>query len=77
MNPRIQQIARDSGFAIIEDGVYGERWYSSKCGMSAEEMAKFAQMIVRECIDIVDQGGEFVSRPKLVERLQQHFGVER
>jgi 2,4-dienoyl-CoA reductase-like NADH-dependent reductase (Old Yellow Enzyme family) len=37
---------------------------------------KFAELIVRECIDIVSAGGEFASRPKLVEKLQEHFGVE-
>jgi len=37
---------------------------------------KFAELIVRECIDIVAAGGEFASRPKLVEKLQEHFGVE-
>jgi 2,4-dienoyl-CoA reductase-like NADH-dependent reductase (Old Yellow Enzyme family) len=36
----------------------------------------FAQLIVEECIDIVAAGGEFASRPKLVEKLQEHFGVE-
>ena len=39
-------------------------------------LEKFAELIVRECIDVVDVGGEFVSRPKMVERLKQHFGVE-
>ena len=37
---------------------------------------KFAELIVKECIDVVDVGGEFVSRPKMVERLKEHFGVE-
>jgi 2,4-dienoyl-CoA reductase-like NADH-dependent reductase (Old Yellow Enzyme family) len=37
---------------------------------------KFAELIVQECIDIVAAGGEFASRPKLVEKLQEHFGVE-
>ena len=36
---------------------------------------KFAELIVSECIDIVGAGGEFASRPKLVEKLQEHFGV--
>jgi len=37
---------------------------------------KFAELIVKECIDIVGVDGEFASRPKLVEKLQEHFGVE-
>ena len=40
------------------------------------EIEKFAELIVQECIDVVDVGGEFVSRPKMVERLKEHFGVE-
>ena len=36
----------------------------------------FAKLIIRECIDLIGAGGEFVSRPKLVEKLQEHFGVE-
>jgi 2,4-dienoyl-CoA reductase-like NADH-dependent reductase (Old Yellow Enzyme family) len=36
----------------------------------------FAKLIVQECIDLIGAGGEFVSRPKLVEKLQEHFGVE-
>ncbi len=39
-------------------------------------MAKFGALIIKECIDIVGVGGEFASRPKLVEKLQEHFGVE-
>ena len=37
---------------------------------------KFAELIVTECLNLVDRGGEFVSRPKLVERIKEHFGVE-
>jgi hypothetical protein len=37
---------------------------------------KFAELIVEECIGIVEYGGEFCSRPKLVEQLKEHFGVE-
>ena len=35
-----------------------------------------AELIVREYIDIVAAGGEFASRPKLVEKLQEHFGIQ-
>ena len=40
------------------------------------EAEKFAELIVGECLDIVGAGGEFASRPKLVEQIKQHFGVE-
>lgn len=62
MNSQIRKIARDCGLSISQA-------YSA-------EFNKFAEMIVRECIDIVGVGGEFASRPKLVEKLKEHFGVE-
>ena len=52
MNERIRELGRQAGFAFIEDGVYGQRWYSSKCGMDALEFEKFAQLIVKECAGI-------------------------
>jgi 2,4-dienoyl-CoA reductase-like NADH-dependent reductase (Old Yellow Enzyme family) len=68
MNERIQQLAEQAGSTHKQNlGVY--QFY-------ADELEKFAELIVRECIDIVSAGGEFASRPKLVEKLQEHFGVE-
>ncbi len=49
MNEQIKAIGRQAGFVFIEDGVYGDRWYSSKCGMDALEFEKFAELIVRDC----------------------------
>ena len=71
MNERIKAIGRQAGFAFIEDGIYGQRWYSSKCGMDASEFEKFAELIVRECIDTAFHKGH----PDL-EFLLKHFGVE-
>lgn len=51
MNERIKIIGRQAGFVFIEDGVYGDRWYSSKCGMDALEFEKFAELIILECIN--------------------------
>lgn len=58
-------------FEIIQ-GINGQ------VGLQWEEKDKqeLAELIVQECIDIVAAGGEFASRPKLVEKLQEHFGVE-
>jgi hypothetical protein len=68
MNERIKQLLEQC--QIETYGVNGELL---EIGFDAE---KFAELIVRECIDIVAAGGEFASRPKLVENLQEHFGVE-
>ena len=51
MNERIKELGRQAGFAFIENGVYGQRWYHNKCGMDAPEFEKFAELIVRECTE--------------------------
>jgi hypothetical protein len=66
MNERIKELALHSGLEMCGCG----------CDMPTRQSAKFAELIVQECIDIVGDGGEFASRPKLVEKLQKHFGVE-
>ena len=74
MNERIKKIGKTAGFAFIEDSVYGQRWYSGKCGMDAEEFEKFAELIVKECSGVnyhsSFQDGEFHAR-----ELLDHFGV--
>ena len=67
MNERIKELAVQAGYKPL--------------GTFADELMeiynkKFAELIVRECIGIVGAGGEFTSRPKLVEKIQTHFGVE-
>jgi hypothetical protein len=37
----IKQIATQSGLTIIEDGVYGRRWYKSTCGLDLDELLLF------------------------------------
>ena len=66
--------------------MYGDRWYSSKCGMDKEEMIRFAELIVRGCVDIVgnlpsgykdyrDQI-EDSFRQACIEQIKEHFGVK-
>ena len=39
--------------------------------------AKFAELIVQECIDTVsDCSVEYCTRPQIVSEIKQHFGVE-
>ena len=76
MNERIKAIGRQAGFAFIEDGVYGQRWYSSKCGMDAAEFEKFAQLIIEEMHDfIIDESANDNGIPYL-SKVKEHFGVE-
>jgi len=67
MNERIKQLAEQC------TTIYNSTTFPVDKDFDHE---KFAELIVQECIDIVGAGGEFASRPKLVEKLQEHFGVE-
>ena len=71
MNERIKIIGRQAGFVFIEDGVYGDRWYSSKCGMDASEFEKFADLIIMECAEL---STGYTGNVKLL--IMNHFGME-
>ena len=91
MNERIKKIGKTAGFAFIEDSVYGQRWYSSKCGMDASEFEKFAELIVRECIDKIETyripvgnsaAGEMACEwtydalKEIRDEIKKHFGIK-
>ena len=87
MNERIKKIGKTAGFAFIEDSVYGQRWYSGKCGMDADEFEKFAELIVKECIKLCEHEsnddeydqydmGMSVKAENIKTAIKQHFGVE-
>ena len=84
MNERIQQLARQSGALPTQDcGV--PQWY-----IDEDELEKFAELIVKECLGIVhdaERGGSneiwdnaalsWNNALKFIRRdLQEHFGVE-
>ena len=73
MNERIRELAEQAGITTNLDTDYFEKDINKWVDYYSE---KFAELIVKECIDIVAAGGEFASRPKLVEKLQENFGVE-
>jgi len=55
MNEQMKAVGRQAGLVFIEDGVYGQRWYSSKCGLDAAEYEKLVELIVRECVAQCEQ----------------------
>jgi len=76
MNAQIKTIGRQAGFSFIGDAVYGDRWYSSKCGMDAPEFEKFAELIIRECASIVENAVDHREPASTyVNKIKQHFGV--
>ena len=85
MNERIKAVGRQAGFVFIEDGVYGQRWYSSKCGLDAAEYEKLVKMIVQECLTIADKEHKLAlefewdnddTAQTIKDGIKKHFGVE-
>ena len=66
MNDNIKKLYED---ASLTDGPSGSRY-----SLPDEFVVKFAQLIVRECIDIADEYDGVGST--IVGRIQKHFGVE-
>ena len=79
MNERIRELLEQAGpLQEVLSEIYGGtpgRYVRNKALLDFQ-LEKFAELIVEECLNLVDRGGEFVSRPKLVERIKEHFGVE-
>ena len=63
MNERIKELAEQAGFQYIKDEGIG--W----AGNHNSSLSKFAELIVRECIEI-SQVGSITE-----EKIKKHFGV--
>jgi hypothetical protein len=75
MNERIQELARQAGILIDwgEDIKVG-RW---GIGGKYENMQKFAELIVKECMNVLDPGEhQLIARFQARKWLAEHFGVE-
>ena len=78
MNEKIRELMVNSGFATGYDRTQTGRWI-----LSDKELEKFAELIVRECIGVVE-GGSFLhdQAPTAIfarecsGAIKRHFGVE-
>jgi hypothetical protein len=48
MNEKFKEIGKAAGFVFIDSGVYGQRWYSSKCGLDLSEFEQFTKLVWEE-----------------------------
>ena len=72
MNEQIQQLAEQAKFMAEED-INRQISYNAELKAFAE---KFAELIVRECIDtILDSSVEYATRPQIANEIKQHFGL--
>ena len=76
MNIKLNELRLDAGIARIEK----QQWLcvlDKETGMMIDPMIgleKFAELIVRECVDIADEYDGVGST--IVSRIEKHFGVE-
>lgn len=68
MNKRLRQFERESGLEIFGLGARRDKWERA--------MAKYAELIVQDCIDINRQELSFTAFERLMNRYQEQFGVE-
>jgi hypothetical protein len=62
----------------LVDQAFDESQHPGGFGLNFEKFQeKFAELIVRECIDTVsDCSVEYCTRPQIVSEIKEHFGVE-
>ena len=61
MNERIRELAEQAGFGLHRDGeIYTSRLEHLPI---TEDIEKFAQLIVRECMALMNQEQEYYSKP--------------
>ena len=87
MNERIKELALDAGLLNYVDNETPRRYFIDGHA-DLEEVEKFAELIVRESLDIVEQDMKLAhiqmipltlekyANSRLKEKIREHFGVE-
>jgi hypothetical protein len=68
MNERLKQLAEQAGF-----------YYTDKTGFITPagcDPAKFAELIVKECISAVEDTNDRHRRDYFAAKIKQHFGIQ-
>ena len=71
MMKRIQELAEQAGYAPLKPRTFAD-------DLQDIFLQKFAELIVRECAEIVQEGRWMVqpTQEQLARSIRQHFGVE-
>jgi hypothetical protein len=68
MNKKLREFERESKLEIFGLGAKRHIWEAA--------LAKYAELIVRDCMEINKQELSFTAFEKLMNKYQDHFGVE-
>jgi len=71
MNERIQELVEEA--KLYKPDSLPSDWYADDYIVSAEEMKKFAELIIKECASHLNWVGDDAAGIELLE----HFGVEQ
>ena len=82
MNKRIKQLAEQAGIEFVYDPTETPMRAFVECW--EDEMQKFAELIVRECILTIQMGitrdgpdtEKYLRSMKHIKQIKEHFGVE-
>jgi len=73
MNERIRELAEQAGITTNLDTEYFEKDVNKWVDYYSE---KFAELIIRECADLVDNHDDSYPYVSFGDMIKQHFGVE-
>lgn len=77
MNERIKQLAEQAGFTMWGDEAWNPGDVIDWAARYDDELEKFAELIVRECIDICEKGtATQTTSGGAAILIKQRFGVE-
>jgi hypothetical protein len=71
MNERIRELAEQAWIMVSDEERARNQLYEADTQRERRDQV-FAELIVRECVEIVDARWD----PVLVEKIKEHFGVE-
>jgi hypothetical protein len=69
MNEKIKQLAEQATTYIKPTSTSGEGWIFDK--------EKFAELIIRECADIVENQGRFLRYNVLAKKIKENFEIKK
>jgi len=73
MNERIKELAEQMGWEEMGADLYGK---SMDGCMTIHALEKFAELIVRECMEVVKWTPSIFPNDEYVKNIKEHFGVE-
>ena len=81
MNERVRELAEQSGISLYKRDVldkhYPELYDGVYCELSVEELEKFAELIVRECMEWCDAHATIDgSAQQIRNSIKNYFGVK-